>query len=158
MVGNRKELSVWKKGYLPWRFSTIIPNIRNFFRNVKYARQRAVYGFCDADVWNLDYHLLVLFRETFYHLAKNHYGYPFSYDTSEEWEKALIQAAEDCHFSISDNYTNEYWDTFLEKNMTTQDNLFSLIRERNDEIYQLVEERKERALNWIVQNFSDLWD
>lgn len=158
MEGNRKELSVWKKGYLPWQFSTIIYNIKNFFRNIKYARQRAVYGFCDADVWNLDYHLLTLLRETLYHLAKNHHTYPLSYDSPEEWEKELILTAKDFYFSIEDNYENKYWGLFFENDFDNLEELFEKGRERGIEIAQAAEERRQRALDWVVKNFSRLWD
>lgn len=47
-------------------------------KRAKMKKQRAVQGYCDADVWNLDSYLLDLIPSMLDHLANNCHGYaPF---------------------------------------------------------------------------------
>lgn len=163
MYGERNELSVWNKGYLPFRPTNLIYNVKNFFRNIKYAWQRARYGYCDMDVWNLDLHLLVLFRETLYHLAEKSQSHPY-YKTPEEWEEELIKAADDFHFSIQSNYNNLYNDEYIElmkegkHNLEEGKKLWKKIMEVEAKNFKEMTDRRTRALDWLSKNFQDLWD
>lgn len=86
-------------GMLPltyWR--NWFSNIRIFFRNIKFAWQRATRGFCDQDAWNLNIFYTELFRDSLEYLAKNHYGHPFDmvYDEEsgiDEWTIWLNETA-----------------------------------------------------------------
>jgi len=91
---GKHHLNVFRDSYLPWRRITNWPgNIKQFFRNIKYAVQRVRYGFCEADTWNLDEHLGVLISNMLVELADNTHGYPYGY-TVEEWDKFLRDMAQ----------------------------------------------------------------
>lgn len=163
MKGNRNDLSVWKMGYFPWRFGNIIYNIKNFFRNFKFAWQRARYGYCDVDVWGLREHLLVLLRESLYKLANECHSYPPNYTDEEQWEKELRQAAEDCHYANFDNQPNEYADRYFEaigKDLPNFDYVTLAQKAREVDANNIKDSvmRQERALAWIVEHFDHLWD
>ena len=56
--------NVFKFGYYPCgRVKNIFHNIKNFFRTLKWAWQRAVNGYCDFDLYDLDiYHTNMMIK------------------------------------------------------------------------------------------------
>jgi len=71
------NLNVLTYSYSPWRYpSNWCSNLKQFFRNIKYAHQRITQGYCDQDVWNLDSYYSELFYKTLKELANTTHGYP----------------------------------------------------------------------------------
>lgn len=90
----------WHK-YIPW-----------FFRNLKYAYQRACRGYSDSDVWNLDNYLAILIAESLTSLADDTVGYPVSMPSPKAWDDTLRNVAK--HFSdYANNYDEESTNAFL---------------------------------------------
>ena len=168
MIGNRNDLSVWKMGYLPWRFRNIFHNIKTFFRNIRRAWQRACYGFCDADVWDLNSYLSVLLRETLYYLSENNHGYPALglYADDELWKRDLRRIAEAAHYLMLDHCENEYYDKYFEANHSdnstiSESEMMALLKraQRQDEENQRkVTDARVLVSDWLMENFDDLWD
>lgn len=103
------RLNVFKQNYCPWKYpSNWRPNFRLFFRQFKWAYQRATRGYCDYDVWDLDSYYLDLFFVTLNHLADTAYGYPGTkeFPTYEDWQRALKEMA--WHF-FKANESNDYF-------------------------------------------------
>ena len=107
---NKGELNVFTKGYLPlsyWR--NWFTNIGQFFRNIKYAWQRATKGYCDRDTWSLDTYYLQLFYHTLKYLAKNTNGWPGKWSlenkTYENWQQYLSDMAD--HFENAQEWNEE---------------------------------------------------
>ena len=75
------RLNVFKYGYNTWkRPRNWLPNIRQFFRTMRYAWDRATKGYCRWDLWDLqDFHtdLIIESLEDFKKDAK---GYPARLD------------------------------------------------------------------------------
>ena len=84
-------------GYSRWTTpKNIWDNICLFFRRFKWAYQRAVRGYADCDVWNMDSWLLNLFHDSLNHLAEYHYGWPGNdeFPEDEDWTKWLKDLAQ----------------------------------------------------------------
>lgn len=162
MKGNRKELSVWKMGVISCRWSTIFFNIKNFFKNIKFAVQRARYGYCKGDLWNLDYYLLVLLRECLYSFADTTHTFPFDRGSHEKWQEEVRKAAEDFHYSLTESYDNPYFEKYFEAmekgDVADYTTLLGKSRERDEEIARLAKEHRQRAFEWVIKNFDNLWD
>jgi len=82
-----------------------IKNVIQFFRNIKYAFQRATRGFSDPDWWELDTFISIIIRDGCAEMSKKHYGSPLLCENIEEssdkWEEILNEISE--HFN---NYIN----------------------------------------------------
>ena len=74
-----KEWSAFAFCMRPWRNPlNWFYNIRQWFYNWKFVFQRAKYGYCDIDVWNMtDYHTFLL-GEMLLSLAENPTGFPMA--------------------------------------------------------------------------------
>jgi len=111
---NLNELNVFKYDYASLKYlKSWFTNIKQFFRNIKWAWQRATKGYCDRDAWNLDSYYLQLFYHTLKHLAKNTHGYPGTgefadtegHDGYEAWQKYLSDMAD--HFENAQEWNEE---------------------------------------------------
>lgn len=86
-----------KIGYLPWKYPlNWYKNIGLFFRRFKWAGQRAIHGFADCDIWDMDSWVLDLFHESLNYLADNHFGWPgdSKFPEDEDWTKYLKDMAQ----------------------------------------------------------------
>ena len=110
MKKNKHELNVFKYDY-PCHFClTAIPKyITQFFRNIKWAYQRAVWGFCERDTFSLDNYYSHLLYYSLTYFADNLYGYPIEFKDENEWEKYLHDMA--AHFYNSIEGTPGVWTT-----------------------------------------------
>lgn len=85
-------MNIFKSDYFPRRY--IFRNLRQFFRNVKFAWQRATKGYADRDVWNLDISICGYLAATLEHLANTTHSYPdHSFPQFEDWQKELRELA-----------------------------------------------------------------
>lgn len=127
-----------KRYYLthPWMF------FRECWINLKNAWMRATKGYCYTDLWNTDDWFLTVFPKMLRHLAAEHSAYPGSppFDTSEKWERWLIEMAENLEYAISDpDEENEYSDEF----MTMMDHCREVRKETGTITYELDDAGKE---------------
>lgn len=88
------KLNVFKYGYIR-SFRFIFHNIWQFFRNLKYAWQRATKGYCDCDRWDLDQFYSRLFYNSLSEFAERTNSY---YDangmTYKDWQNTIKNMAE----------------------------------------------------------------
>ena len=77
---SENNLNVFRYGYLKKR---PLSNIRQFFRNVKYAYQRSTKGYCDYDLWNLGDTILHLINQSLKEFTAKTEGYPIRFSESE---------------------------------------------------------------------------
>lgn len=73
-------------------------NIKQFFKNIKYAWQRATRGFSDPDCWEFDSYLSRIISGGLKTLDKNRHGFPTKLysqlgeeDGNQEWSKILSE-------------------------------------------------------------------
>jgi hypothetical protein len=97
----KTDNSLWQNPSFPFRaWYRYVPW---FFRNLKYAYQRACRGYSDCDVWNLDNYLAILIAESLTSLADDTVSYPVSVSSPKAWDDTLRNVAK--HFS---DYANQY--------------------------------------------------
>lgn len=127
-----------KQYYLthPWKF------FKECWINLTNAWMRATKGYCYTDLWNTDDWFLEIFPKMLRHLAAEHNAYPGSppFDTSEKWERWLIEMAENLEYVASDSdEENEYVDEF----MAAMDHCREVRKEAGAITYELDDEGKE---------------
>lgn len=115
----KNNLNIFNQHYSPWRYIPNWPrNAKLFLRQFKWAYQRAVNGYADCDVWNLDYFLSNLMASSIYKLADITHGWPGTEDFPEfeDWVNYLNDVAMKLYQSNDDNdfYKNPYEDEFME--------------------------------------------
>ncbi len=82
------NLNVFRYGYAgPWYCKPI-----QFFRNIKYAFQRAKYGFCEYDTFELSEFYRMLISQSLKYFAENTHGYPVEL-SENEWYDTLYRMA-----------------------------------------------------------------
>ena len=104
-------MNVFKYGWAPWRYPiNWWRNIKLFFRQLKWAWQRATRGFADCDVWNLDSSILNYLSGTLKHLSENATGWPGDkqFPKYEDWTTFLKEMSE--KFAAA-NESNNYYPT-----------------------------------------------
>ena len=85
--------------------------VRDFFRRLRWARQRAVRGYADTDVWDMDEWFLRVLPPMLRDLADSD-GYPGDppFDTESKWTRWLNRMADDIE-SLQEDWgetRNEY--------------------------------------------------
>ena len=90
-----KEWSAFAFCMRPWRNPlNWFYNIRQWFYNWKFVFQRAKYGYCDIDVWNMtDYHTFLL-GEMLLSLAENPTGFPMAMRAEIPPEETMTEEQE----------------------------------------------------------------
>lgn len=71
----------------PWFF------VRQCWRNLKAAWQRATKGYADRDVWSLDDYLLALMPRMLDRLRETSHGYCATMGSEEEWFRYLNEVS-----------------------------------------------------------------
>ena len=165
------RLNVFNQYYCQWKYpSNWKGNIRLFFRQFKWAWQRATRGYCDSDVWDLDTFYLDLFYATLIRFADTTNGYPGTdeFPTPESWDKYLRDMAIDFYRAQESNdyYAHPAEDAWWEEvqNETPQ-NMLSKPTEKSikmcAEAADLAEKRTkdvEAGLKKMNHVFFNLWD
>lgn len=179
-------LNVFKFGiYKPTNIKIFFRNTKQFFKNIKYAWQRATRGYCDWDVWELNTFYTELIRDTLKHLAATSSSYPGrgDLDTPEKWEAWLNETAQLFDNSIERSfedyqvYKNKYEDEYskLPNRFTTEElpnGMYRLINNDTEEekkllnkyfneelnIYKLRDRDKNKALERLREHWWELWD
>lgn len=119
------------------------------YRHCKYTkrdfarlkRQRIAQGFCDADAFAVDDHLLRLIPAMIDHLADNTHTYPLN-STPEAWAKKLREIAE--NFRI----LQRLMDVTLEESGA----------QSYQELDDMITAAKDKAFDELKEHFFELWD
>lgn len=156
----------------------IFNNIKQFLRNIKYAKQRCLRGFADCDTWDMDIYLVKLLRDMLVYFADNTHGYPGvePFETPEKWHKWLIDTAAlldnsiDKSFEKNQVYKNKYEDEYsklldsIQIDERTKSVVFKdeeLVDKYLAEELNVCERRKvdrNLALQRLIDNWDRLWD
>lgn len=101
------DLNVFRYGWFTWRRP--LRNLRVFFRRFKYAYQRAKYGFCDYDIYDVgDYSYELLIQSLKKYLKDNDQSYPTAFESAEEWEKVVADMIEKLEVGRNECHLNPY--------------------------------------------------
>ena len=143
-VWEWKEIKFYGKE--PWKIPKVI------FRNIKYSWQRISKGYCDKDLWSIDYWFMNIIPEMLQEFKNKKQGSPGVLGQDYINEDG-IRCNDMCH---------KEWDSILEE-------MIFLFREMNSEtcqrknIYEKEvcdyrEECKNKAFNLFSKCFYHLWD
>ena len=154
----KNELNVFKYDYLPWKRPFNWPkNIKQFFKNFKYAWQRATKGYSDRDVWNLDVYYSELFYNTLTHLAETSHSYPGvkPWENEDDWYNYLTEMAylfRSCIKEADERYPDEFdYDNNAAEEVEKRFELSDIVAN------QQVKE-KNLAFDMLKKSFFQLWD
>lgn len=167
-IKYRNELNVFTTGYMPWKYpANWFRNVKLFFRQIKWAWQRATRGYCDWDVWDLEAFYLPLMRDSINKLAEVSHGYPatndWTYDSWTAYLKTLADALNDCMADSAE--LNQYWSDF--DKMLTNEQEYSdeekatLRRCYYDRERQIADEQQdllEHTFQKIAKHLKTMWD
>lgn len=155
------DLNIWKlKDYHRWY--RIDKKIIFFFKKIRWAYQRAKYGYCDRDIWSLDYSLANYITATTTHLAKTFQGYPPNL-TPKEWEDTLTFISHSFYLGIhEEEWDNPYEEEALKiplNNCTPeQEALRNKWIQKEMSNKKAMETRIKEGLNELSKWFFYLWD
>ncbi len=128
-----------------------------FGRLPKLIYQRAKYGVCEADTWDLFITLCNFLSQTLEHLATEGISYPGrgEYDTHEKWQAKLLEMSKDWEIiGKFDELDDKYFDNLDSENY--RDFLYNEELANKDK--KARDELLDKALKDLRDNFDDLWD
>lgn len=143
-TGSPVHIKGWYKHEKPLR------RISLFFQNIKFARQRVKYGWCDRDTWNIDTWFLNVITPMLEHFKEHTHSYP-SCMASEEWDKILDQMIFLFKQTLRDPYDDDRLNKLFEKD---RDKWF----EEVDKFERYQTKCRDRGLDMFKKWFGDLWD
>lgn len=117
----------------------LIKNLRNARKRF---RERGTYGYSYHDLYDMSLFLCKILPEMLNGLATYGYSYPAG-TTYEEWHQKLRDAAN--KMADVGNYLNE-------------DIYMPIAKEGSIDAFENVKKTKDEALDFIKENFFDLWD
>lgn len=142
-------------------------------QSIKWAIHRIRYGWCDADIWNVDMYLSKIIPACLTRLSETTHGYPGTppYTTSEAWENALkIHGSllyEAYNYEQWANPYREDYEKALEKTWKVKDGIWTSdvpaeltkkYLEQETTNYTEASRVVKDTFNWIGENFFHLWD
>lgn len=125
-----------------WR---VVHTAKGLPRDVKDFIQRGRRGWADSDAWNLHSHIARTLGPALIHMSENLYGYPGRppYENYEDWKRDVRSAGEKLVAWSNWDCTEYDYDLDMDGAKT--------MAEKADK------DAKE-ALQWVADNFGDLWD
>ena len=162
------KLNVFGFGYWPARH--VFRNIKQFFKNCKYAWQRATKGYSDWDRWDLDVFYTELMIQSLKEFVDKAHGAPDPYfdhenDSIEPWKKYVYEIADHLDHSReeSDYFTNKYdkiiEDPGFDKRTRSQRRyLLNCWRDQNEKNQKLRDQEFAKALDMIKEMHGAFWD
>lgn len=156
------KLNIWDyKDVFRWhRFDK---RISLFFRKIKWAYQRAKYGWCDKDLWSLDWTLGNYIASSVNELANRTHGYPHGL-SPEEWDRILRRIARNFYLGVNEDcWTNPYEsDVSYEKNYhelgEAERTVWNKWFEEEGKIEEFMKARRREGFCDLVKWYSHLWD
>ena len=161
------KLNVFNHDWYPWKYpSNWFKNVKYFFRQCKWAYQRATRGYCDYDCWDLDSHLTHLMAQSIKDLADNTHGYPGTdeFPTYESWKRYLYKIVYLLNYSLQEDMYNPYtevWEGTWE-NKSLED-INKRTPEEEEIVHQFLdyetenEKKKRAALNQALEMITHVW-
>jgi hypothetical protein len=155
-----------------WRHP--IRTVREFFRSLRYAWQRATRGWSDVDCWDIDSWLCHTMPGMLAYLAEHHCAYPgtMTADTPVKWSDILNEMARAAWACDESNnaYTNPYYEPWMA--MLSEHRVQSPRKEMSEDeaqlhrnyldtehvIAALREGDKDHFCDLLKTHFFSLWD
>lgn len=143
--------------------------VRWFWKNLRCAWQRAKYGVCDYDWWNLDSWILRVIPRALRELAKNTRDYPLFGDTygiynKEDWQRTLRELADSfdyCHEKLyNHDDENEYFEALVEarKTHTETKEIIEQCNAREAELWKQYTDKLAGTFDKFVKLLPAMWD
>ena len=175
MKDDNNKLNILKVGYIGWRH--LFYNIRQFFRNIGFAWQRATKGYSDYDLYELDYFYHDLIIASLEQFRKNTHSFPVGL-TPDEWDQILKQIVDTLREGLPESHTNEWQDQFdsywrahtireeqpdgsIKVDCEDTPEMLDL-KEKwlNEEqrIHEFENEKLKEGIELLLQHWHDLWD
>ena len=164
---EKNYLDIFGESWFPKRH--IIMNTKEFFRRCKYARQRAVRGYSDKDLVDLDRFLTHLMEEAIKDFNESKNSYPDRYKVGEEmhygfqdWTDTLNQVVTDLHY-VNTGHKSRYTEEYLSKSKSgkcSEEELNEIRTKLNNDtecIRGTINRRLNRAMSTLNDIMFDLW-
>lgn len=158
----KNNLNIWE--YTEYnRWYRIDKKISLFFRKIKWMWQRAKYGYCDKDLWSLDYTLGNYIASSINELANRTHSHPYNL-TEEKWDSILRFIARSFYLGTNEDcWVNPY------ENQLSYEKRFCELPEEEKKCWEdwfRIEKEKERSMSIRRQEgfcelekwFTHLWD
>lgn len=178
---DKNNLNVLTCGIYSWRYPrNWIRNPIQFLRNLKFVWQRAKNGYCDWDLWDLDYFYTNLFIKSLWEFQENLHGAPDELfdkenDSIKPWQNYIKEMVEHFYNSLEENEVqkNEFDEEFHAyplhfedvegKNYgrlvdTTPKDIKDKWFARDLEIAQWRTNELDKALDMLKEHYQSLWD
>ena len=158
----KNRLNIWEYKY-PCRWYRFDEKIKTFFRKLRWMRQRAKYGWCDLDLWNLDYTLGNYIASSVNELANRTHGYPYGLD-EQEWDRILREIATSFYLGTNEDvWDNPYEDKVSYKTMYSdlekpERDVWDKFFEREEGNRKSMEIRRQEGFKVLMKWFPHLWD
>lgn len=159
-MDNKKynQLNIWSKNDYPVKWYRPDLKVKNFFRKVKWTWQRAKYGWCDRDLWDLEYTLGNYIASSTEKLAEITHGYPPNI-TEEKWDNILKKISEDFYFGVNeDYYENPYEEEWFNSLTPEKEELWKKLSDREIEIHKAMSDHLHNGFVALEKWFPHLWD
>lgn len=158
-VNYNKRNNVFTYCYY-YKWWNIFKNITNFFRTLKFAWQRARYGFSSYDIWDFDDWFTRTIPAALRALKDNGCGYPmlegFDQMTDEQcveaWHNILDDIIESIEFS-----QKEFYDEYPEF-LKTPLKYCEAWREVQDKFTMEQRKKLKHGMDLLYQYMPNLWD
>ena len=177
----KNELNIFTGGYMPWYPRNWWPNIKHFFRTIKWGWQRAIRGYSDYDTWDLDVYYSYMMIASLSQFRAELQGYPGYMNSIEEWyailDKIIFllkQANEDEPLEEKNElaeWHDEYLNT-LSLNLVEEKNgghvyvsprdeeteaKIKQYLDREGELYQIRVQKRKEAFELLAEYWECLW-
>jgi hypothetical protein len=120
--------------------------IRRVINNIKWFIQRGVRGYSDRDVWNLDTYIFKILSKGLIRLADTTHGHPCPYPRDVHPPAQSTKCM--CEYR---------WDSDLREYAALFYKLAEDLFEGDDWVKE-EEAAHQKAMEWMKENFSSLWD
>lgn len=148
-MSKRTGSPVHIKGW--YKKEKLLRKITLFFQDIKFARQRIKYGWCDRDTWDIDMWFLAVIPPMLEHLKNINHGYPAEM-TEEEWHAILDRMIFLFHEAAKDEIDVKELNELYEKG--DKQAWF----EGCQKFWKYQDECKNEAFDLFKKWFRDLWD
>lgn len=145
---------------------TLWQRIKWWRKRHKYARQRARWGFCEYDVWDMDAYLAELLKDMFAFWAKHHMSHPYDM-SAEEWQQTLINISE-CFAQYNREFPQPAYEAYHKACIRTKENgcvtveapdeLLKAWREEDLKIHEYKMKKLKEGFDLLQKYYSNLWD
>lgn len=160
-------MNVFKSGWSTWRRP--LKKISLFFRRIKWAWQRITKGYCDYDVWDIDYYLSNLLWHILEDFSNTTNTFPNRFETYENWIKYIKEVSNNFRLTLEDEYPTpclDNWSDNLPEGWPNVDDELdsagqeraAAMREESKNIWQSRINNKNSGLEALSEVWFDLWD